>query len=122
MLSHLKIYNVSPCAASVERAADQAGPARQVLHSRHAGLLPHGLAGHQVKRTMIMMTMMMMMIMMLQALPPPAAPLLPAAGAGAARGAGEGRQVTRPRALDSSRAGNTLHLLTPSYSWLSFLV
>ena len=59
-------------------------------------------------------------MMMLQALPPPAAPLLPAAGAGAARGAGEGGQVTRPRALDSSRAGNTL--LPPSYSFLFLAV
>ena len=57
---------------------------------------------------------------MLQALPPPAAPLLPAAGAGAARGAGESSQVTRPRALDSSRAGNTL--LPPSYSFLFLAV
>ena len=63
---------------------------------------------------MIMIMMMMMMLMMMQALPPPAAPLLAAGGAGAARGAGEGGQVPRPRALDSSSAGDHL----PSYSFL----
>ena len=62
------------------------------------------------------MMMMMMMLMMMQALPPPAAPLLAAGGAGAARGAGEGGQVPRPRALDSSRAGDHL---PPSYILLS---
>ena len=63
------------------------------------------------------------MIMMLQALPPPAAPLLPAAGAGAARGAGEGGQVPRPRALDSSRAGNTLpSTFLRSYSFLVLFI
>ena len=63
---------------------------------------------------MMMMMMVMIMMMMMQALPPPAAAHLAAGGAGAARGAGEGGQVPRPRALDSSRAGNHL----PSYSFL----
>ena len=68
--------------------------------------------------------MMIMMMMMMQALPPPAAAHLAAGGAGAARGAGEGGQVPRPRALDSSRAGDHLPssyiLLSPGLVCLVF--